>query len=351
MRRWIVLLLILGGLGSALGRLAWQRARGVEVRTARVARGRVVEAVYATGRLDTDRRATVRARRAAPLTAVLVGPGEAVRAGQVVARQDETESRLAVERAESELAAARAALAEAYDAAARAEQLHRAGLLPENEWVRQRERASELGRRTEALAAAAALAREQASWTHLRSPLDGAVAALLRRTGDVLREGDEVLTVVDLSTAYLRVAVDERDLGRIRPGLPARVVFDAYPDVVVEGSVWRVVPAVDRLTKSADVLVALPPDTPPLQLDLTATVNLIVSVVEDALVLPREALAGVGTTRQVLHIDQNRRAVAHPVQVGLCDAERCQLLAGLAEGDEVIVAPTALPAGTKVYRR
>jgi len=351
MRRWIVLLLILGGLGSALGRLVWQRARGVEVQTERVTRGRVVEAVYATGRLDTDRRATVRARRAAPLTAVLVGPGEAVRAGQVVATQDEAETRLAVERAESELAAARSALAEAQDAAARAEQLHRAGLLPENEWVRGRERASELARRAEALAAAAALAREQATWTSLRSPLDGTVAALLRRTGDVLREGDEVLTVVDLSEAYLRVAVDERDLGRVRPGQPARLVFDAYPDLLLEGNVWRIVPAVDRLTKSADVLVALPQQTPPLQLDLTATVNLIVSVVDDALVLPREALTGAGNARQILQIDNRGRAVARPVQVGLCDAERCQLLAGLAEGDEVIVAPAGLSPGTKVHRR
>ncbi len=351
MRRWIVLLLILAGLGSALGRLVWQRARGAEVRTVRVARGRVVEAVYATGRLDSDRRATVRARRNAPLTVVLVGPGETVTAGQVVARQDDTETRLAVERAESELAAARAGLAEAQDAAARAEQLHLTGLLPENEWVRQRERARELGRRTEALAAAAALAREQASWTLLRSPLDGAVSALIRRTGDVLREGDEVMTVVDLSAAYLRVAVDERDLGRIRPGLPARVVFDAFPDLQLEGSVWRVVPAVDRLTKSADVLVSLPPDVPPLQLDLAATVNLLASVVESALVVSREALAGTGPHRQVLQIDGRGRAVARQVGVGVCDAERCQVLAGLEEGDEVIASPADLAPGARVRRR
>lgn len=351
MRRWVVLLLIVSAVGSVVGRMVWRQVRGVEVDVEPATRGRVVEAVYATGRVDTDRRATVRARRAAPLLEVLVGPGEAVRAGQLVARQDARESRLAVERAEAELAAARAALAEAQDAAGRAEELHRSGLLPENEWVRQRERARELIQRSEALASALALAKEQATWIELRAPLAGVVSALHRRSGDVLREGDEVMTIVDLSTAYLRVAVDERDLGRIRTELPARVVFDAYPELLLDSQVWRIVPAVDRLTKSADVLVALPAASPPLQLDMTATVNLVVAVVDGAVVLPRDALLGSGVKRQVLQIDDRQRVAARTVRVGLCDPERCQIVEGLAEGDGVIAAPTGLVVGGKVRRR
>ena len=350
MRRWVVLLLIVSALGGVVGRMVWRRIRGVEVNVVQATRGRVVEAVYATGRVDTDRRATVRARRAAPLIEVLVGPGEAVRAGQVVALQDAQEARLAVERAEAELAAARAALAEAQDAAARAEELHRSGLLPENEWVRERERSRELAQRSEALASAVALAQEQARWLQLRAPLAGVVSALHRRSGDVLREGDEVMTIVDLSTAYLRVAVDERDLGRIRTELPARVVFDAYPELLLESQVWRIVPAVDRLTKSADVLVAMPSNSPPLQLDMTATVNIVVAVIDDAVVLPRDALLGSGAQRQVLQIDR-QRAAARTVRVGLCDPERCQVVDDLAEGNEVIAAPAGLVAGDKVRRR
>lgn len=346
----VLLILVVGAVG-AVGRVAWQRARGVEVEMVRVERGRVVEAVYATGRLDTDRRATVRSRLAAPLTAVLVGPGEAVKAGQVVARQDPSPTRLALARSERELAAAEAARAEARDAAERAGALHRLGLLPEGEWVRERERERELAQRVEALAAAVALAREQLSWAELRSPLTGTVSALLRRTGDVLREGDEVLTVVDLGPAYLRVAVDERDLGRVREGQEARIVFDAYPDLLLTGRVWRVLPAVDRLTRSADVLVTLPPNPPPLQLDLTATVNLVTAVVEDALVLPREALLGVGSTRQVARVDGQRRAVLASVAVGVCDPQRCQIVGGAEAGEEVIANPAGLASGAKVRRR
>lgn len=336
MRRWIVVLVLLAAAGTVLGRVVWKTVRGTEVSLVPVTQGRVVAAVYATGRVDTDRRATVRARVAAPLVEVLVGPGQEVAAGQVVARQDPATMRLAVERAQRELEAAGAALAEAHDAAARAEQLVRQHLVSEDEWVRARERARELEAQAAAKRSAVSLAEEQGRWVELKAPLPGRVSVLAHRAGDALREGDDVLTVVDLHPAYVRVAVDERDLGRVAPGQEVRLVFDAFPEQVLKGTVWRVVPAVDRLTKSADVLVELPRERPALQLDLTATANIVTGVVENALVVPREALAGTGTQRQVMLVDGRSRAAARAVRVGVCDARACEVLDGLTAGERVV---------------
>lgn len=352
MRRWIVVFVLLAAVGTVLGRVVWKTVRGTEVSLAPVTQGRVVAAVYATGRVDTDRRATVRARVAAPLVEVLVGPGEEVAAGQVVARLDPAATRLAVERAQRELEAARAALAEADDAAARAEQLVRQHLVSEDEWVRARERARELDAQAAAKRSAVSLAEEQARWVELKAPLAGRVSVLAHRAGDALREGDDVLTVVDLRPAYVRVAVDERDLGRVAPGQEVRLVFDAFPEQVLKGTVWRVVPAVDRLTKSADVLVELPPERPALQLDLTATANIVTGVVENALVVPREALVGTGNQRQVMLVNGRSRAAARAVRVGVCDARACEVLEGLAAG-ELVISPlgSGLQPGARVRVR
>lgn len=349
MRRWIVLLGLIAAAGLVLGRVAWKNVRGVEVTLAPVERGRVVAAVYATGRVDTDRRATVRARVAAPLVAVTVGPGERVAGGQVVARQDGAATQLAVERAERELEGARAALAEASDAASRAQRLVGQHLLSEDEWVRARERARELEAAAAAKSSALALAREQAGWVELKAPLAGTVSSLAHRAGDALRDGDDVLTIVDLGPAYVRVAVDERDLGRVALGREVRLVFDAFPDRLLTGSVWRIMPAVDRLTKSADILVALPAERPPLQLDLTATANIVTGVVEDAVVVPRDALLGTGGARQVLLVDSRSRSVARDVRVGVCDTRTCQVLEGVAPGERVISpVGSGLRAGARV---
>lgn len=352
MRRWVVLLGMLAAAAAVLGRVVWRNLRGTEVELAAVTEGRVVAAVYATGRVDTDGRATVRARVAAPLREVVVGVGEEVTAGQVVARQDAAALRLAVERAQRELEAARAALAEAVDAAARAEQLVRQHLVPEDEWVRARERARELEAQAAARRAALALTEEQAGWAELRAPLAGRVSLLAHRAGDALREGDDVLTIVDMRPAYVRVAVDERDLGRVAPGQEVRLVFDAFPEQVLKGAVWRLVPAVDRLTKSADVLVALPRERPALQLDLTATVNIVTGVVERAVIVPRDALAGAGARRRVLLVDGRSRAAARDITVGVCDERACEVRAGLTTGERVIApVPAGLVPGVRVRPR
>lgn len=344
MRRWMVFFLLVALAGAVLGRVVWRDLRGMDVTLVDVGVGRVVAAVYATGRVDTDQRATVRSRVAAPLATLLVGPGEAVQVGREVARQDVAVLRLASERAERDVEAARAALAEAEDAARRSESLAAARLLPEDALVRAREQARALAAQLASQESALALAREQQEWAVLRAPLSGVVSALQHRAGDALREGDEVLSIVDLSSAYLRVAVDERDVGRTAPGQEVRIVFDAYPGQVLKGSVWRIVPAVDRLTKSSDVLVQLPAARPPLQLDLTATVNIVTGVVDGAVVVPRDALEGGGERRSVYVVTAASRAARRPVTVGSCDERACQAVDGLAAGDRVI---SPLPAGVK----
>ena len=352
MRRWLVLVGLVLVIGAVLGRVLWRSWRGREVTLVSVGSGRVVTAVYATGRVDSDQRATLRARVAAPLAAVLVGGGQPVREGEVVARQDDAALRLGIERAVGELEAARASFAQAQDEATRSEKLVKDGLLAEDAWVRARERARELAAQMAAMESAVRIAREQQSWTELRSPLSGTVTALLHRAGDPLREGDEIITVVDLSRAYVRVAVDERDAGRVGAGQEVRMVFDAYPGRLLRGEVWRLVPAVDRLTKATDVLVSLPPGCPPLELDLTVTVNIMTGVVDDALVVPRDALEGAGTERAVFFVNDDGRAVRRAVKIGACDEERCQVLAGLARGDAVISPlPAGLGGGDRVRAR
>ena len=344
MRRWLVLAAILAVMGSVLGRVVWRSWRGREVTLATIGTGRIVAAVYATGRVDCDERATLRARVPAPLTALLAGSGQKVGSGEVVARQDPSAARLATERAAGELEAARASFTQAQDEAARSEKLVRDGLLSDDAWVRAREKARELSAQMAAMETAVRIAREQEGWTELRSPLAGTVTTVAHRAGDPLREGDEVLTVVDLSNAYVRVGVDERDAGRVVVGQQVRMVFDAYPGKLLLGTVWRLVPAVDRLTKSTDVLVSLPADRPPLQLDFTVTVNIVTGIVDDALVVPRDAVDGAGAQRAAFVWRADGRAEKRALELGPCDEQRCQVLSGLAKGERVV---TPLPTGLK----
>ncbi|MFN3412695.1 MAG: efflux RND transporter periplasmic adaptor subunit, partial [Thermoanaerobaculum sp.] len=210
------------------------------------------------------------------------------------------------------------------------------------------ERARELQEKAEALQKALELARERKTWATLRAPIDGTVTNLVRRAGDLLQVGDEVLTVVNLKEAYLRAAVDERDLGKVTPGQEARIVFEAFRDNIFVGRVWRVVPHLDRLTRSADVLIRLPEGIPALSLDLTATVNIVIRTVEGATLVPKQALRGTGEERTVLRPGPDARLEAVPIRVGACDVEQCQVVAGLQPGDLIVANPANVKPGERV---
>ncbi|MEP0773322.1 MAG: efflux RND transporter periplasmic adaptor subunit, partial [Acidobacteriota bacterium] len=93
------------------------------------------------------------------------------------------------------------------------------------------------------------------------------------------------------------------------------------------------------------------PDPPPLQLDLTATVNIVTAELAGVPVLPRDALRGAGRERAVLRVSPQGRAVAVKVEVGACDPTHCHILAGVNTGDEVIAAADTVPEGVRVRRR
>lgn len=218
-----------------------------------------------------------------------VDEGQAVTAGQVVARLDDVEVRREVARQEALVAAARANLdelergsrpeeirqGEAALASARADlekqraELARQRELFSREVISQREfdaarSAFEMaeareGQARESLAllkkgprserieagraalaqaeASLSIARRQLENTVLLSPVGGTVLAKNTEAGEYVSPGTPVVTVGNLDEVWLRAYVEETDLGRVKLGQGARVTTDTYPGKAYEGTV------------------------------------------------------------------------------------------------------------------
>src|SRR2546427_404927 len=82
-------------------------------------------------------------------------------------------------------------------------------------------------------------------YTVLRAPFDGVVVAKRAHVGEAVSpfgspgqgstNGGAIVTLVDFSTLYVGVDVNESNLGRIGPRQPAEIVLEAYPDKVYKG--------------------------------------------------------------------------------------------------------------------
>jgi RND family efflux transporter MFP subunit len=134
----------------------------------------------------------------------------------------------------------------------------------------------------------------------------------------------------------LRIAVPESLAARVHDGQPAQVTVQATGEHFA-GKVTRSTDALDRSTRTMQVEVDVPNQKMHLAPGMFANVVLQVENHSDALTIPVQALIRDGSKSSVLVVDNQNRVEARELQTGLEDANAVEVLAGLRQGDRVIV--------------
>jgi RND family efflux transporter MFP subunit len=185
---------------------------------------------------------------------------------------------------------------------------------------------------------AVAATRQNLEATELRSPIDGTVTAIDANVGETV--GDSVMTLMDLGRPHVEFYLDQTDMDKASEGLVVEVVFDAYPDAVYTGTVTGIDPV---LTSSGGVAAVhgfaeLEPqdgdDAPRLLVGLSAAVDIVAGRVEDAVLVPIEALREITPgTYAVFVVDGAGELEMRMVEVGLQDETFAAISSGLEAGE------------------
>jgi membrane fusion protein (multidrug efflux system) len=104
------------------------------------------------------------------------------------------------------------------------------------------------------LKTALAKAERDLAFTEIKAPVDGVIGNRAVQPGDYVQTGQRIAALVPLSDVYIDANFKETQLGRLRPGQPVSIEVDALPGRKIEGVVQSVAPA------SGAVFSLLPPD-------------------------------------------------------------------------------------------
>lgn len=102
------------------------------------------------------------------------------------------------------------------------------------------------------LAAAQAQVREAAANladTIISAPADGVLLTRQVEPGEIVNPGTPLFTLVNLQQLYLKVFINEPDIGKIRLGQEARIYVDAFPERFFPAFVSRVSPRAEFTPK------------------------------------------------------------------------------------------------------
>jgi RND family efflux transporter MFP subunit len=324
--------------------------RGLAVRTAAVEKRDLPEDVVLTGTLKARAQVQVVAEVPARLLRVAHDEGSRVARGEVLAVLDDTDYRLANDRARAALAVAEANRAHAQAEKERADNLLKTGGITDRDHLAAQV-ALQVGEASLAQARAeVAIAGQQLARTQVRAPFSGRVARRFPDPGSMLAAGTPLFTLVDDSVLEFEAQVPSRSLAKVRPGVPVRLSIDALGDAPVEGRVARVAPLVDERSRSFHAVVEVP-GRPGLVGGLFARATVRVGEVAGALVVPPAALVreGADPASASAFVVREGKAEKVAVALGVEAPDGIQVTRGLAAGDAVVLdPPTALASGAPV---
>jgi HlyD family secretion protein len=183
--------------------------------------------------------------------------------------------------------------------------------------------------------ALAQLKQKQLEALKVRAGIDGVLVDLPLQVGQHVLPGTMLAKIVQPNHLIAELKIAETQARDVQIGQPALV--DTH-NGTVEGSVWRVDPAVQNGTVTVDVQLTgeLPKGARP---DLSVDGTIDLERLENVLYVGRPAFGQENSTISLFKLDADSKgAVRVPVKVGRASVNSIQVLEGLHEGDTVILS-------------
>lgn len=361
-KRWIWIVCAAAAL--VLLTLGRRGAEGTPAQTASPVRGRITETVSTYGRIRAIYQVNISPDVSGEVTAIYFEEGDTVRRGDLLLKIKQESYLTAVAQREAALGSALRSLeTQRIEAAFREAERGRVATLTEQgaataaqlrqaqyEAESARSRCNELECQVAAAEAALEAARSELEKTLVYSPMSGILTSLNVETGErvvgtTTMAGTEMLTIADLSRMELVVDVGENDIASIKVGNKALIRPDAAADDTLRGRVSKIAVCASGSGLSGgttDFKVRISVDSPggtPLLPGMSASAKIITGSKNDILTLPLQAVAVREGREIVWKVDGAGRVHATPVECGIQDFGKVEILSGLSEGDLVVSGP------------
>jgi membrane fusion protein (multidrug efflux system) len=252
--------------------------------------------------------------------------GRQVVAGQLIARLDDRQLRLAEERAAAELEKAR------HDEGLALRKLESA-IIGREEYLNYVHASEQAQRDWQA----AKLEREKAE---IKAPISGVISLRHVSLGDTVFTSTPLVTITNLSKLQADILVPQDQVGKVAPG--NQVILNPGGDAsrIIKGVVVRVSPVVETLSGTVKVVVNIPGNQRGVMPGLFVKAHIITGVIAGVTLVPRDAIV-IENAMSVIYKVSDGFARRVPVEVGFAKDDLVQVIGDIAPGERVVISGKA----------
>lgn len=215
-------------------------------------------------------------------------------------------------------------------------------------------------------------ARQEVSETTLTAPFSGTIAQVSGSVGETVSGGsssgggdseassplggtgeesgggsEAFMVIAQLHRLKMEVSFSESDIGKVRAGQTATVSVDSMEGVELAGKVTKVsvlpsegssgvveYPATIQLAQSAKGVRA----------GMSASAEVVVEQVKDAVTVPSEAISSLGSAKTVT-VEEDGKEETKTIKTGLVGDENTEVISGLKAGEKLVLPETTVASG------
>ncbi|SDE13367.1 efflux RND transporter periplasmic adaptor subunit [Sporomusa acidovorans] len=176
----------------------------------------------------------------------------------------------------------------------------------------------------------------QLDYSLLRADKPGIVSHIAAEAGQVIGAGQTAVTIVQDGDREVEIHVPENRIEELRHARQLTTTFWALPDITVNSSIREIAPMADQTTRTFKVRIRLINPPPDVKLGMTTSVT-VPGTVQQTVTIPLAAVYQTGTTPSVWVVKDNVLTL-RPVQIGAFGNGTIQVLSGLDQGEQIVIA-------------
>ncbi|MFQ6758011.1 MAG: efflux RND transporter periplasmic adaptor subunit [Deltaproteobacteria bacterium] len=233
-------------------------------------------ALRAVGSLEAAQGVTVSAELSGKVARLAFTPGTWIEAGSLLLQQDTSSEEAQLQAAEAEAALAKV-------------NFERLRVLVETNAVSKAAYDDGEAKHKQAMAQADTIRATIAKKT-IRAPFSGRLGIRLVNLGQILKEGEPIVSLQAMDPIFVNFMLPQQDLARIQPGLPVRITSDALPGRTVAGKITAINPQADSATRNVRVQATAANKEERLHPGMFATVAVVLPGKNQVLAIPATAV-------------------------------------------------------------
>jgi RND family efflux transporter MFP subunit len=313
----------------------------LEVTTASVRRGSILERVSAPGSLRARRESRIGAEVSGRIQQVFVDDGDRVEAGAPLFQIDRGPYEMALRQAAAVLDVARAERAQIEADLERGNALRRSDIVAAEQLERMRTQVAVAKAHERQAAEGVALARHHLEQTLVFAPFGGSIAQRLADEGTSALVQPQTIVLVLQETAELEAEanIPESELSTVRVGDTALVHVEGLAQPI-QTEVSAVSDTIDPQARTYRVQMIVPNPAHALKAGIFARIDILPSAKRDVMLVPRAAVRSEEGAHRVLVV-RDGRALSVAVRLGVVSENEAEVLSGLDADSEVIVGTAA----------